>query len=412
MSGSACLSTDVPRPWPEASTGRGPYIARVHRGLEAGARVWQRIEADGHCTPFQRLDWSLTVASYLPDARPQDILVVEVHDEAAGRPVVVFPLIRRRGFLHTALTWPGADVCDYRAPLFDPLDHWTTDSTAAMWRAICDALPRADLLRIDHIPRQVAGATNPFVLLAKIRRSATTTCGLRLDGDPATVLERCCDPRFVKKLGKTGRRLAQRGTVRFVEARTEAEVHDLFDTLLDQRLSRFSELGRPDLLSQPHVAAFYRAAAIEGLHGGAVRLLGLRVGNEWAGTYYGLKHGETFQGLIVTIADSSWRTCSPGLHVHAHVVRWVAENGLTYFDMSVGPAAYKDQIGGQRSALYALDHAISIRGAAILLAMRAWARLKQHVRRIPALHVAAQGLRRPSQASPENPSLIERSGRG
>ena len=237
-------------------------------------------------------------------------------------------------------------------------------------------MPSADLLRVDFMPADISGAANPLIMLAQTRLSAHTTCGVPIDGDPDTVLERCCRPSFVRRLGKARRRLERRGTVHFVEARTEAEVDAIFSVLLEQRLARFRKLGRFDLLRQPAIAAFYRDAAMQGLRGGPVRLLGLRVGDEWVGTYYGVAHGGAYQGLLITIAGDAWRNYSLGLQVHAHVVKWACGQGLDYFDMSVGELSYKSEIGGHRWPLFAIDEALTLRGRLILLGLRAGAAAK------------------------------------
>jgi CelD/BcsL family acetyltransferase involved in cellulose biosynthesis len=356
----------------------------VHYDLEAAVDSW-RLGADWRSTPFQRLDWLTLVVDKLVAPHREQILIVELRRATDQRPIMLLPLIRyqKRGF--RCIEMLSCGVCDYAAPLFSTNMRWTAEEAAAVWQAVRRVLPPADIIQIDGLPRFVQDVANPLTMLTHIGHSDHTTCGLEIDGDPATVLARCCSPSFVRRLGKTGRRLEKRGAVCFIEATTPAQVDEIWAVLREQRAARFAKLGRFDLLGQPNLSDFYRSAALQGLTGGPVRLLGLRVGDQWAGTYYGLLHGRAFQGLVVTMAGDSWRTCSPGLHVHAHVIRWARAQGLSYFDMSVGPRAYKDDIGGVRMPLLSIEEALSLRGHAVLAGFRGFRALRAALRAHPRL---------------------------
>lgn len=377
------------------------FDVRVHTELASVGATWRVLEATGRCTPFQRLDWVTAIIRDLAEPADADVFIVELIDKSDQGPVMLLPLLRTKWRGFCTITWLSCEVCDYAAPLLASNAHWSEADAASAWRTLCRTL-QADMIRFDRLPALIGGATNPLTLLKRRRPSALTTCGLAIDGDPKTVLERCCSRSFVRRLGKTGRRLERRGTLRFIEARTPAEIEMIFAALLEQRFARFRKLGRFDLLSRPDVSTFYRNAALEGLKGGSVRLLGLQCGDEWVGTYYGVQHGGAYQGLIVTMADERWKTCSPGLHVHAHVIKWARAQGLDYFDMSIGPLGYKDVIGGRRTQLYAIDEALSSRGRAYLLVLNAVGFVKSCAQRFPQTYDFLRRLRDEWLARKEN----------
>lgn len=370
------------------------FEARVHAGLSAAQAVWKRLEMQGKCTAFQHYDWVTMVVRHL--AEPGDeVLVVEILDADIRQPVMALPLVRRRHLGWRVIEWLNFGVCDYAAPLLASGVVWSDADAAAAWTAARKALPTADLLRIDGLPREVFGVANPLVMLPRACLSAHTTCGFPIGGDAESVLERCCSLSFVRRYWRSRPRLERRGAVQFVEARTEAEVETIFSVMLEQRLTRFRRLGRYDLLSRPAVVAFYREAALQGLKGGPVRLHGLRVGEEWVGASYSVVDGGAYQGLIITIADEPpWRHSSLGIHVHAQAIKWAAAMGLTYFDMSVGASAYKDESGGRREPLFAIDEALTLRGRVILLGLRAYAAAEARMEKSPWIATRLRRARR------------------
>jgi CelD/BcsL family acetyltransferase involved in cellulose biosynthesis len=383
----------------QGKRGSRMFEARLHSGLSSAKPAWHSLERQGRCTAFQRFDWVNTIVRYLMRPDTEKVIVVEIFDAATRQPAMLLPLIYRRCPGYRVIQWLNCDVCDYSAPVFTAdLDWGAADATAA-WDAALKVLPRADILYVDGMPHDVGGTANPLVNLPRVRLSALTTCGFSIDGNPRDVLERCCSASFVRRYRRSVPRLERRGEVRLVGMQTDAEVDAVFSVLLEQRTARFRKLGRFDLLSRPAVAAFYRDAALQGLKGGPVRLHGLRVGDEWVGAAYGLVYGNSYQGLIMTIADEApWRHASLGIQVHARLVEWARGRGLTYFDMSVGTSAYKDESGGQRRPLFAIDEALTLRGHLILLGLRSGTAFKAWLENKPwifeRLRATRQHLRR------------------
>jgi CelD/BcsL family acetyltransferase involved in cellulose biosynthesis len=377
------------------------FLARLHTNLQAVKPLWQAMQRDGTCTAYQRFDWVSTIARHLVPRRGAEPLIVEVIDAVTQRPVMLLPLIHYRRPSHKVIEWLSCGVCDYTAPLLAPGLALTAKEAAAAWAAVRSVLPPADMLRVRGIPRHVFGVANPLANLAQARRSSLVSTGIALDGDPETLLQRKCNPAFVRDFGKASRRLERRGELRFVEAQTPAEVDEIFAALLAQRLARFRKLGRFDLLTQPAAVAFHRDAAMQGLKGGPVRLFGLRVGDEWVATCYVLVHHGALQGLLLAMAEDSWRRCTPGLQIVARTMIWASQQGLDYYDMSVGSLHYKKDIGGREMPLFEIDEALTLRGRILLAGLRqadagkAW--LQAHPRTFEQLRAGRRTLRRTKQ---------------
>ncbi|MHC2087181.1 GNAT family N-acetyltransferase [Methylobacterium sp. CM6244] len=355
------MSVIPERPAPTLPVSARRYSARLHTTMATVASLWSRLETDGTATAYQRLDWATAVAERLSTESKAEPIIVEVTD-ANGRPVMLVPLARLRHRGYQTITWLDLGVCDYAAPILAPGIDLSADEMPQAWTAIRDVLPRTDLIQISRIPDDVNGRPNPFASLPGNRRMDMQASGVAIDGDAETLLSRLCRPSTLKDMAKLRRRLERAGAVTFVEARSAGEVDRIFDALVEQRRSRFAEIGRFNLLSRPDVEAFYRDGAHRGLTGGPVRLFGLAVDGEWIACAYGLVHGGTFHGILLTMAGEAWRNTSPGLHIVAETLRWARAEGLGYFDFTVGVMPYKSDFGVQTRDLSELFEVVTLRG--------------------------------------------------
>ncbi|GJE19044.1 GNAT family N-acetyltransferase [Methylobacterium marchantiae] len=371
----------------------GGYSARLHTDLATVSRLWIRLESDGTATAYQRLDWVTAIVERLSAASKAEPVIVELAD-ASGRPVMLVPLARLRHRGYRVITWLDLGVCDYAAPILAPGIDLTADDMVLAWTAIRKVLPRADLIQISRIPDDVHGRPNPIATLPGCRRMDMQASGVDIDGDAETLLSRLCRPSTLKDMAKLRRRLERIGEVTFVEARHAGEIDCIFDALVDQRRTRFAEIGRFNLLSRPDVEAFYREAAHQGLIGGPVRLFGLAVNGEWIAAAFGLVHAGTFHGILLTMAGEAWRNTSPGLHIVAETLRWARAEGLNYFDFTVGVMPYKSDFGVQTRDLSELAEVATLRGYLVKQSLHGAEAAKLWLRNHPEWYTRAQNARR------------------
>lgn len=376
------------------SKGGVVYTARLHTSLSEVAALWRHFEAQGAATAYQRLEWASGVVEHLAGPMRAEPIFVEVSDARSGSPVMLVPLARIRHRGYRVITWLDLGVCDYAAPLLAPAVDIAPDSMKSVWAAIRAVLPRADLIRISRIPAEVQGRPNPFAALPSCRRMEMQASGVAIDGDPATLIERLCRSSTRKDMGKTRRRLERQGEVRLVKAATPTEVDMIFDALVEQRRTRFSEMGRFDLLSRPEVEALYRAAAHESLRGGPARLFGLSVGDTWIAGVFGLVHAATFHGVLLTVAGGPWRNASPGPHIIADTLQWARAEGLDYYDFTVGVMPYKADFGVHTRDLAELVEVVTLRGLVVTQALRRSEDAKTWLRTHPEWYAKLQNARR------------------
>ncbi|RYC32178.1 GNAT family N-acetyltransferase [Lichenibacterium minor] len=387
------LALDPAAPAPAAPR---RFEARLHESLGPIAAAWRTLETAGAATAYQRLDWVRQILAHVADAERARPLLVEVLDRDTGRPAMIVPLALVRRRAHRVVTWFDLGLCDYAAPLLAEGQPLSPAEAVAAWAAVLAVLPHADLIHIRQVPARVGAHPNPIAALPGRRPMALSASGVAIDGDAETLLQRLCRSSTLRDLGKQRRRLERAGPVRFARAGTADEVEDIFAALVEQRRARFAALGRFDLLARPEIESFYRAAALDGLSSGPVKLFGLSVDGAWIAAAYGLVHGATFHGILLTTSmEDAWRNASPGLQIVADCLRWARAEGVTYFDFTVGDLPYKKDFGVETRALDEVVQPLTPVGRSVVAAMRVRAALETELRRHPAW---AENLRRARRA--------------
>lgn len=361
------------------------FSARLHRDLGSVEAVWRRLEAQGVSTAFQNFAWARAVCERLLVTMNATLAVVEVADRCTGATMALLPMVRVRLATHSQITWLDLGVSDYAAPILAPNLTLDAQTFEEMWDCALGALPRADLIHVSRIPARISTIANPLAELASCRPMDMEAFAVSLEGDAGTLMQRLAQPSVFRELKRRRRKIAEKGVVLVVSATTPEQIDSLFDALLEQRRERFQAVGRFNLLSRPDVAAFYRAAAHEGLADGPVRLLGLSVGGTWIAAVYGLVHDDAFHMVIPTMLDAEWRPYAPGLLLIAATMERSRGQGLTKFDFTVGHLRFKTDLGGVASPLYEIYQATSLRGHVVMRAVQAAASSKAWLKRRPAV---------------------------
>jgi CelD/BcsL family acetyltransferase involved in cellulose biosynthesis len=339
------------------------FVARLHRDLDCIAHLWNAFESGGASTAFQKRSWVNAVIEQLSDPPHTTPLVVEVVDRLDNHPLMLLPLVKVQRRTHSTIEGIDFSVSDYIAPLLAPGVSFTPEESRWIWESIKGVLPPTDLIHLRRIPSQIFNAANPLALLPSCQRMEIQAFGVDLKGDPETLVQRLCRKSTFRDFAKFRRRLERLGKVSLKLPRSRFEVDSIFEALLAQRRHRFREIGRSDLLASDHAAAFYRMVARQGYENGPVRIFGLFVDDECVATAYGITHAGAFHLLIQTMDTSDrWRTCSPGLQVTADVMKWALQQGMRYFDFTIGLLPYKLDFGAAPTPLFELSEARSTRG--------------------------------------------------
>jgi CelD/BcsL family acetyltransferase involved in cellulose biosynthesis len=352
---------------------------RICFSLAEAEPFYTELERAGVATAFQRLIWLRLWQCELAPSRGAAPIFVLVA-ESDGRPLMLLPLCRRRHWLLRVIEAADLGVSDYAAPVMASHFHPSREEWCLLWARIRAVLPRHDVLRLTKIPCEFHGRPNPLAWIKGARPLDVKAFGLPIyapwDAFAVAVLSRSRR----QDLKRNWRRLSEQGVVRFRVVEHEDEAESLFATLVAQRITRFKLLGRREPLEDPAFRAFYAAVAREGTRAGFARIAVLEVEGEVVAIMLGLLHAGAFHIILLTFMGEAWTRFSPGLLLIARTMEWAAENGLTYFDFTIGDEPYKQELGGRPLELVEVVQAGSLSGVPAVGSGRLLARLKAKIK--------------------------------
>ncbi len=320
-------------------------------------------------------------------------IVVSVFDRRQQRTVLALPLVMHRAAGLWRIEAADLGLADYVAPLVADGLSADADECDAMWTAILKALPPADVVSFKKMPPEIRpGTPNPLTRLAGVLDMGIHTQVFTLvDGDG-------CRPYRQTGYYKEGQRhlrrlMAAHGDACFHIARTVTEANCQFDSLIAQRMTRASELGRDDPLLLPHVQRFYRGLFEQGISNGEVMFGALYAGGECIATDLGLVDRGTHHGVLTSMTSGAMRRFSPGTVAHVLMLDASAERGLGHYDLGVGEFAYKKRLNARVVPLYERHQALSLRGHIGLAEASIRRRVRLGVQAFPVLRAPVHRLR-------------------
>lgn len=364
-----------------------PFAIRVLTDVDdiELSALWGRLAADGRASVFQSLAWQKGLVAHF--LQPQGITpyFIVVRDAETGQPLAILPLQLRASNGIRRIEYLGNAFCDTAIPLFAAGFEPDTDTAEACLRAVIAALPRADVLSLVKMPKDLYGTPNPLAKLAGCHATPDMTFPLVLDANK---------PGFVgatsayKTYQKQWRKLSRREGIAFDSFETPDEIAQAFDAMIAMRNARFDALSRDDLLDDPAVAAFYRAMALKERAERVVTLTGLKVGDSYTAYIYMMDDGKRLSTVISAIDNTVGNAYAPGLVLFTKIFERAVELGYEAADIGIGHMHYKTRFAPAPSPLIALDRGLTLKGKVVVgltsakRDLKTWARDNPLVRKI------------------------------
>lgn len=332
-------------------------------------------------TPFQDIAWLGSWYEALASRPEVAPLVVTVRDDRTGEVALVLPLVLRTLGRLRVIEFADLNLTDYNAPLLGAAAPRDRMAAVRLWRAVCQALPPADILRLTKLERSPGGRANPLALLR-----GTVPCALIGNALQAS---RCPEaPRGFplarderKHLARTWRIFTSEPGAAFERITEDGRAREALAALERLQADRMSVLGAAYRLSEPDVARFYRLLIERGLADGCVVLTALTAGDEFVAVQLGLRQAERCITIRVGMAGGRWARCSPGRLVIERTMAALHAEGVRDFDLGIGAYPYKSRFGCRPLPLVDVVRPLSWRG----LAPAARALLVGHLRTRPGL---------------------------
>ncbi len=387
---SPCDGTERRRVEESAPPSSRAASVEVHADPTAALADWTELVASSPATAYGRPEWLLPwiEAVGLPSGLAPMIVVAR---DAEGRATALLPLaVQRQGALAVAGFLGGRDS-NFNMGLFRPGTDWTrAELHDLLGRAAAASGRRIDLFAFRNQPHAWQDAANPLLALARQPSPSFAYKG-ELDPDPETFLRARLSRDNRKKLRQKLKRLGALGTIDVVEARTPAEVADVLDAFMAQRIARNLAAGLPsDEL--PGLRRFLDRTVGEG---GPVSFHALRCGGRIVATLGGTRHGGRFSGMLISItAEPEVVRNSPGELLLSEVMKRCCAAGLSTFDLGIGEARYKETYCPDVEPLFDSLLPLTARGHVYARVEGGRLQLKRAVKQSPRAWRMVQRLRR------------------
>jgi CelD/BcsL family acetyltransferase involved in cellulose biosynthesis len=355
-------------------------VIELSQDVTALEADWLRLEAGGGVTAFQRYDYAAPLlAAFVRHGRAEPLIVV-LREGAGGRPLMLLPLCRFREGAVTVIGFADLRVADYCAPLIAP--DWAPEPAEfeRLWRRIEAALPPCDIIRLTKLPETVGARPNPLLGLAPLAPYHVEAHGVAIAHPWAERAGTAIGKKQLGELRRNSRNIAGQGELRFRSVQGGPEAEAMFDVLFAQRTRRFETLGREDVMADPMWAAFYRDLVRGETARPYARMMVLTAADEPVASALGLVHDGAFLLLIPGFDMERFGKFGPGRLLIFHAMCAFAEEGLGYFDLTIGDEPYKQQFGVDNRTLFQVVRARSLRGRLQGAIWQAKVTLRRHPR--------------------------------
>jgi CelD/BcsL family acetyltransferase involved in cellulose biosynthesis len=329
-------------------------------------KSWDSVPAHWHepsraPTPFQVQSFLAAWYQNLGAADGVEPVIMEIVTSDTGRPVALFPLIRRKVSGMWEISFADLEVMDNGAPLIGPEFPYEPEAFAMMWRAMTQALPPADVLRLEKIPPRLGAHANPLAGLPGGFGSALTQNQI-VTGDDLESYFATRTTKFNKEQRRVWRVFLRNDGAQFEMVEDLDRALALFEQLERLQSFRLRELGYSYRLDEPRYRAFFRQLITEGLRDGSIRFGALTAGDSLVGGLICITNGTSYAFTRICFAPGHWTACSPGRLVLEQTMIALHIEGARDFDLSVGDFAYKGDFGVVPYALTNIVSALSWRG--------------------------------------------------
>jgi CelD/BcsL family acetyltransferase involved in cellulose biosynthesis len=373
-----------------ASFARSDIVLSIHEEIAPIEPEWRAFARRADGTVFQTCEWLATWQRHIGARRGVRPAVV-IGRDGSGRILFLIPLaVERKGFARK-LTWLGAGLCDYNAPLLAPdFSVWVNRRRfQSIWSDIVLRLRSHPRLRYDYVdlcqmPETVGAQSNPMLRLGVAPHSTSAHLLSLADSWDTLYARRSSSTRRHDRAKR--QKLADHGAINPVHSDDPGDIAYTLDVLMAHKASWFADMGLRNMFTQPGYREFFLDVATSPWTRHITHVSRLEVGDSIAATNFGLVFGGCYYHVLASYDRASPAAkFGPGIaHLH-ELLRYAIHVGLQKFDFSVGDERYKHEWCDSEMKLYDHLSAARLRGLAIVLPLMAARRVKRWIKQTPAL---------------------------
>ncbi|WP_160170938.1 GNAT family N-acetyltransferase [Lutibaculum baratangense] len=361
----------------------GVIVRATVLDLEGAEPAWRHLEATGIATPNHRYEWMAAWQRHIGASDGIEPAVVVGYD-AAGQPVLVWPLGVRQALGVRIASWLGGRFANYQMGLYarSLVARPDLNAVTRCLAALRDER-KVDALSLINQPYSWGGQRNPLLELPH-QPAPSSAYSLEIDGrsfEDLYAALRSGPTR--KKLRRSERKITEDcGSCTIMQPSTHEEVDALIDVFMHQKRLRMAESGAPNVFERQGVDDFLRDLGHRSL--GTVHPLldiyWLQAGDRVAATWAGVNDGKRLSGLMNSF-DPALAANHPGEIVLRDVIELACRKGLKGFDLGTGDATYKLSWCPTVDELFETHLALSTRGLPVSCSEAVFTFAKRHIKR-------------------------------
>jgi CelD/BcsL family acetyltransferase involved in cellulose biosynthesis len=372
------------------SLARADIALSIHEDIVAIEPEWRSFERRADATVFQTCEWLATWQRHVGVRRHTRPAIV-IGRDGSGQILFLLPLAIERLFFVRRLTWLGAGLGDYNAPLLAAdFSKWVSRRRFhSLWDDILQRLRSHPHLSYDYVdlrqmPEMIGSQPNPMLRLGVAPHSSSAHLTNLADSWDALYARRSSATRRHDRAKR--QRLAEYGPIEFVTATGHDQIVTTLALLMVQKARWFAEMGVRNLFERPGYRGFFHEIATSPWTRHIAHVSRLEVGGITVATNFGLLFGERYYHVLASYdRQSPTARFGPGVaHLH-ELLRYVMGLGLRMFDFSIGDERYKHDWCDTEVKLFDHLSAVNLRGLVFAVPIAVAGRLKRAVKQSPVL---------------------------
>lgn len=369
----------------------------IFDSIDAAAQPWSVLELSAGCTPYQTQAWVAAWCATVGQARRHMPLVVVAFD-AAGRPVALLPLVRRKMAGLRIAGFAGSKDSNANLGLFaDPL-RWNEKALRQLLRQAGENAG-LDLFVFRSQPAVWMGRANPMLMLPHLDSPSRSWSGELLP-DPERTLSLRLSKHARKLLRQKESRLLKSGDVERRRATSVEDIEAVLTAYTEQKKARAIATG----IAPPSVEelAFLRRAALETRSEPSVEWHALWCGSTIVAAFAGAIHRQHFSGMVLSFDSTpDIARCSPAEILIKHVMVDLCQRGFMHFDLGMGDARYKATFCATAETRHDSFVGVTVRGTGLGLLFAGLGHAKRRAKASQTIRRTVQRWRAWRQAPPD-----------
>lgn len=340
---------------------------------------------------FQRYEWLSAWNDTV--GRSENVSPMIVAGIAGDDVKILFPLAAERQLGARKVGWLAADWCDYNMPLMAPdfAAKLTEADVAVLWSALSDVIGDVDYLQLEKQPLTVGDYANPFAHHGTQPFTADAYA-LKLGDEWQSFYAGLRSSKTRRRLREKENRLRKAGDLRFRQLKDRGEIRDAVSTMLDWKVAQIVAKGMLNPFSGTIVDDFLvRVVAMSPRFG---RFYSLDLDGEMLAGCLALVDRKTFTIYQTAYGLGPHSRHSPGRILINRMMAAAIDEGLEFFDFSLGDEPYKLDVCDIRTKLMRSARAVTAAGWLPVLLHNAKYAAKRRVKASERLSEAAFAVNR------------------